>query len=112
MLGMGQGFSSLVGWIISRDSLGLGTGSTTSKMSHWSFILALSFTFTTYMVWRSWWSHARKLPGRPFRMSKVAPPSKYFTMASLLVLLALAMASSRIRMPTYSPQAWLSGGLP
>ena len=49
-----QGFSACVGWINSRSSFAPGTGWTMSKMSHLSFIFALSLTLTTYISCSSW----------------------------------------------------------
>src|SRR3990172_8224739 len=71
-----QGFSCLVGWISSRDSLAAGAGWTSSKISHLSLASFLSLTRTTYISCSSWWSQSPKLPFRPFTMSKVAPFSK------------------------------------
>src|SRR5206468_12992000 len=58
--------------IVSSDSPGNGTSEMTSKMSHLSFHFDLSLAATTYIGWRSWWSHARKVSGRPLSPSIAA----------------------------------------
>ena len=53
-----------------------------------------------------------ELAGTAFRMSNSGPPSRYSTIAMLSVPPVSLIALSRIWVPTYSPQAWFSGGLP
>ncbi len=64
-------------------------------MSHLSFHFDLSLAATTYIGWRSWWSHARKVSGRPLSPSIAAVsvwPSSAWTSFALSVLLAFSIA--------------------